>query len=597
MTPSSTKDDTTELSLDGTPNSYQHSKDYIGKPRPIRVILIGCGISGIGAAKLFREKFSGKPVELVIYERQKDVGGTWLQNRHPGCACDVLSHIYAYSWESNPKWSRAYVESPEIWEYFEGRSIAYGVDEFLKLSHKVVGATWQAEKGKWKVGVENTVNGETFFDEAEVLINAGGYLSSWVWPQIPGLESFKGHMTHSAHWDDKYVYNETKTVAVIGSGSSAIQIVPQLQKKVKHLTSFNRSPIWITPEWNAQFAKDGRGTTFSKEQRDHWSSHPEEFFAYRQEVEVDLNNIVDLLYKDTDVQKDARLQAAEDMKKKLEAKEGLAEKLVPDFVVGCRRVTPGTGYLEALAAENVTVQLDQISEIYEEGIKMEDGTLIKVDSIVCATGFDSSYKPAFPVIGLEGKDLREEWKDEPRSYLSIAAANFPNYFIIAGPNFTISNGGLHCNLEVCINYTYKAVEKISKQGIKSMVPKQAAIDDFQEHKDSAMQDMVWTSHCSSWYKNGKTGGKVWGPWCGSSLHFMELMEEPRWEDWDFEYLNRNRFHYLGFRKSSREVLGGDLAYYLKPPTRIAAELQSPEMVQRIDSDKEILSVATVEKPS
>jgi len=211
----------------------------------------------------------------------------------------------------------------------------------------------------------------------------------------------------------------------------------------------------------------------------------------------------------------------------------------------------------------VDVRTDPILEIVPEGVKMRNGDIVRIDALVCATGFDSSYRPAFPVIGRKGIDLRDQWKDDPTSYLSIAAHGFPNYFIIGGPNMSISNGTLLGGLEICIMYVFQAIEKMQREGIKSFDPKQEAVDDFIEHKDAVMEDTVWKSNCSSWYKNSKKDGTVWGPWPGSSLQFMELMAVPRWEDYDIQYVSRNRFQYLGYGKAEREVNGGDLAYYVK----------------------------------
>ncbi|KAK4937018.1 hypothetical protein LTR28_009973, partial [Elasticomyces elasticus] len=174
-----------------------------------------------------------------------------------------------------------------------------------------------------------------------------------------------------------------------------------------------------------------------------------------------------------------------------------------------------------------------------------DGRKFALDAIICATGFDTSFRPFFPVIGPAGRDLRDDWANEPRSYLAVAAAGYPNYF------------------KRCVHYAFDAVEKLRKQNIKCMSPSVSAVNEFQEHKDSLMEDLVWTSGCRSWYKNGHVDDKVWGPWPGSSLHFLELMSKPRWEDWMFEHFGTgNRFAYLGRGKTEREVKDGrDLAWY------------------------------------
>ncbi|KAK1761804.1 hypothetical protein QBC33DRAFT_582134 [Phialemonium atrogriseum] len=548
---------------DGAGSQYRYSHQPLAKPRPIRIIVAGAGLSGIAAVKLFKERFNGQPTELQIYEKNADVGGTWLENRYPGCSCDVPAHAYTFSWEGNPRWSKAYVGAEELFDYFKGRAKAYGVFDFVQLEHRVIGATWNGKAGQWEIEVEDLKTGKTFVDKAEVFINACGFLNKWKWPEIPGLQSFKGHLAHSARWDDSYSF-QGKTVAVIGCGSSAIQIVPKIQPIAKSLISFNRSKTWITPEFAAQVAAASRDEKFSEEQKAAWEKNPEEFLQYRKKIEGTMNQFFDMQYKDSEAQREAFTTNREQMEARL-TKPGLAEKLIPDFALGCRRITPGHGYLEALSADNVEVRTDQILKIVPEGIQMQDGTIFTLDSIICATGFDTSFCPAFPVIGQQGKDLGDVWKDEPRSYLSVTASGFPNYFLASGPNFPLANGALVPCLEQCISYALAAAQKIQREGIKGLTPKPEAVDDFQEHKDALMKDLVWTSGCRSWYKNGKVDGKVWGPWCGSSIQFLELMSTPRWEDYDIEYLTGNRFQFLGAGKTEREESGGDLAYYLQQP--------------------------------
>ncbi|KAH0523187.1 hypothetical protein TsFJ059_008230 [Trichoderma semiorbis] len=485
----------------GSKPTYTVSDQWIGQPRPVRVVIIGAGIGGIAAVKLFRETFQDRPATLVIYEKNHDVGGTWLENRYPGCSVDNPGHTYTYSWEGNPSWSRAYVGAEEVFEYYKGRAKAYGVYEYVNFNHRVIEARWDDYVGQWKLKIEKEGSG-IIEDECEVLINVCGMLNQWKWPSIDGLDTYKGHLVHSAIWNSNYSF-KGKTIGVIGSGSSAIQMVPQLQKEVKSLISFNRSPSWITQEFGAKYIPEGRGLVYSDEQREEWRR--------------------------------------------------------------CRRVTPGHGYLEALTRDNVIVRSDEIRRITPTGIQMVDGTKLALDAIICATGFDNSFRPSFALIGENGVDLRDEWREEPRSYLSVAAAGFPNYFMATGPNFPLANGALVACLEHTLKYAFRAVEKIQTQGVKSVSPTREAVNDFQEHKDAIMEKMVWTSLCRSWYKNGKVDGKVWGPYPGSVPHFFELMGETRWEDFKIEYRTSNRFQYLGRGNTHREVSGGDLAWYVTEP--------------------------------
>ncbi|KAL7943775.1 hypothetical protein V8C42DRAFT_100833 [Trichoderma barbatum] len=547
----------------GAKAAYRVSDQWLGQPRPIRVVVIGAGVGGIAAVKIFREMFKDRPTTLVIYEKNHDVGGTWLENRYPGCSCDNPAHCYSYSWEGNPSWSRVYVGSEELHTFFKGRAKAYGVYEHVRFNHRVTEARWDGSVGRWKLKIENT-SSNIIEDDCEVLINIGGMLNQWKWPSIEGIDTYKGHLVHSAAWDDTYSF-KGKTVGVIGSGSSAIQIVPQIQKEVKSLVSFNRTPTWIAPEFGEAIAQGGREGHFSEEQKTRWANDPNEFVKYRKENEDLSSTYFRFHYKDTPVQEQAYQQTRAAMEKALKGKKDLIAKLVPSFAVGCRRLTPGHGYLEALAEDNVLVISDAIKRITPTGIQMADGTVITLDAIVCATGFDNSYRPSFALIGEGGVDLRDEWKEEPRAYLSVAVPGFPNYFMATGPNFPLANGSLLFSLEQTVRYALRAVEKIQTQGVKSLSPTQAAVDDFQEHKDALMEQLVWTSSCRSWYKNGTVDGKVWGPYPGSVPHFFELMGETRWEDYKIEYNTSNRFQYLGKGTTYREASGGDLSWYVSQP--------------------------------
>ncbi|KAM0251715.1 hypothetical protein ACHAQJ_008036 [Trichoderma viride] len=547
----------------GSKAAYQVSDQWLGQPRPVRVAMIGAGVGGIAAVKLFNEAFKDHPTDLVIYEKNNDVGGTWLENRYPGCSCDIPAHAYTYSWEGNPSWSKPYVGAEEIFEYFKGRAQEYGVFEHVHFNHRVVEAKWNSSLGQWHLKIVNS-NAKIIEDKCEVLINASGPLNNWKWPDIEGIDTYKGFLVHSAAWDPDYSFKE-KTVAIIGAGSSAIQMVPIIQKQAKSLVSFNRSPMWITPEFCAEFAPEGRTSVFSEEQKTYWSNNPNEFLKFRKEVGTSINEFFDLQFKNTPLQEELYQQSREMMEAKLKGKEELASILIPSFAVGCRRVTPGHGYLEALTSDNVIVRNDTIARITPTGVEMADGSHLALDAIICATGFDNSYRPPFAVIGEDGKDLRDEWENEPRSYLSVAVAGYPNYFMATGPNFPLANGSFIACMEQTLRYAFKAVAKIQTQGVKSMSPTRAAVDDFQEHKDAMMEHLVWTSSCRSWYKNGTIDGKVWGPYCGSVPHFMELLGEPRWEDFSIEYKTSNRFQYLGRGKTYREISGGDLAWYITEP--------------------------------
>ena len=537
---------------------YAITHDPIFKKRQMRVVCIGAGVCGIAAAYKYERDL--EDTSFIVYEKNAGVGGTWYENTYPGVACDIPAHRYTFSWEGNPTWSRFYAEGNEILQYFKKCAEKWNLMKYIKLEHQVRSAIWNEDTGKWQLQIENLVTGEMISDECDVVLSAIGVLNNWRWPDIPGLHDFKGRKLHSARWDATYK-SDGDRIAVIGSGSSAIQIVPQLQKTASKLYSFNRSPNWITPEFGAKLASNGRATVFTPEEIQHFKTDKKAFLAFRKSI-INGNDMFKTFYKGSEQQRNAYKNFTQMMRDRLRNDEELCEKLIPKFEVGCKRFTPGEGYLESLIEDNVRVITDGIDCITPTGIRTKSGEEIALDTIVCATGFDVSYRPSFECRGRDGRDLRKEWSAPPRHYMSLAAGGIPNYFIAAGPNCPIANGSLVYALENIVDYTFQCVKKMQTEGIKSMVVKEDVIDEFLEHRDLCMNEMVWSGGCSSWYKKDN---QVSGPWWGSIFHFSDSVRVPRYEDYDVRYIGPNRFRYLGYGRTDRELKGQDLATYLSEP--------------------------------
>jgi cation diffusion facilitator CzcD-associated flavoprotein CzcO len=252
------------------------------------------------------------------------------------------------------------------------------------------------------------------------------------------------------------------------------------------------------------------------------------------------------------------------MAQRLNHDPDLTAKLIPTWEVGCRRATPGPGYLEAYTRPNVSLVTDSIASIEATGIRTTDGQLHEFDAIVCATGFDVSHRPPWPLIGLNGLTLSEAWKDEPLSYLSLAAPQFPNFMMFSGPNAPVGHGSLMAGLGWCADWMCQWLRKISAEDIKSVVPKASAAEEFNAYADEIMQTLVWSGGCSSWYKNHRQDGKVTAVWAGSVLGFREMVEKIRPEDFDVVYRSRNRFRFMGNGRTRREYdPNADLAFYLE----------------------------------
>ncbi|KAJ5818015.1 Flavin-binding monooxygenase-like family protein [Penicillium riverlandense] len=553
----------------------------IHQPRRIRIIVIGAGISGIAFAYKIKAL---ENVEYQIYEKNEDVGGTWFESRYPGCSCDIPAHSYTYPWVGNPNWSRLYAGAEEIWKFYRDRAEEYGVYETTKFNHKVVGATWNEENGRWMIKVEDLKTGLATEDSAEVLINCAGVLNKWKWPDIQGLQSFGGTLVHSARYPQELDL-AGKTVGVIGAGSSGIQIVPTIQPIVKALISFNRSPTWIAPQFAGHLASAGRQTMYTEEEKERFRNDPEQLLKYRQEIDQVINSRFPNFYKGSEEQKASRAIVEKGMRERLSKMDPeLREKLIPDFDVGCRRVTPGDGYLEALQEPNVQVVRTRIQEVNEESIVTADGISHAVDVIIAATGYDTSYVPPFPLVGRNGVDLGKRWAQTgAEAYLTCAVPDMPNYFseytlskgealrtfsyvilvtVVVGPNTPISNGSLMPAIESQLEFALTFAKKIQRESVKSVVVSQQATTEFNDHKDAVMELLTFSGNCNSWYKGGTSNGRITGPWCGSLNHFLESIAEPRLQDFEFTYDHGNRFEYLGRGLSRKDVEKKDLAWYI-----------------------------------
>ncbi|KAK4997011.1 hypothetical protein LTR66_003501 [Elasticomyces elasticus] len=521
--------------------------------RDMRVICIGAGASGLCFAyKLQRsfEKFS-----LTVYEKNAEVSGTWYENKYPGCACDVPAHNYTYSWEPKLDWTAVYAGSAEINKYFNDFAVKNGLHKYCTVSHQVVGAHWDDKKGHWEVQITDLKTGDIVNDQCDILINAAGILNAWKWPDLPGLSEFKGKLIHSANWDNT-VELEGKHVGLIGNGSSGIQILPAIQPKVASLTTFIRNPTWVSPVQGLE------QHVYSEQEKDDFKNKSGLLLEYRKQNETALDTLIELFMANSQAQKDTRVLMTDQMKEKL-GDEFLATKLIPQWGVGCRRLTPGINYLETLTAHNVKVVCGEIEVVTKRGCVCDDGNEYPLDVLICATGFDTSFRPRFPIVGLNGVDLREQWSKESLGYLGIAASNIPNYFVFLGPSCPIGNGPVISAIEAQADYMLMFCDRWQTENIHSFAPKQEAVDDFVEFTDDYMKKTVWDENCRSWYKNNSSSARVSALWPGSSLHYMEFMSYVRYDDWDVKY-DGNRFAVLGNGLSQTEVdFSADWAYYIR----------------------------------
>lgn len=361
-----------------------------------------------------------------------------------------------------------------------------------------------------------------------------------------------------------------KRIGIIGSGSSAIQIIPKLQKlSGTQLACFIRSKTWISPPFG-QTIQDELGMTsitFSEQQKKRFREDAEYFQDFRLKIESGGNQVHALTIKGTKMQEGAMKQFEETMKERLKKRPEYYDWLKPDFAPGCRRLTPGPGFLEALVEDNVDFIRDGISRIESNGVVTADGKLHEIDVLVCATGFHTAAPPPFPVVGVQGAGLGDHWNGRAETYMSFATDKFPNFYIMLGPNAAIGTGSLTLMIESVGAYIVKCIRKQQKENIKSMVIKAGRVQDFTRYVDAYFKGTVFMDECKSWYRKGD---QVTGLWPGSTLHCIEALRSPRWEDYEYEYLiekddgGENQLSWLGNGWSVNQIEERDLAWYLLP---------------------------------
>ncbi|OJJ42184.1 hypothetical protein ASPZODRAFT_2122686 [Penicilliopsis zonata CBS 506.65] len=532
------------------------------QPRQLRIVCIGAGFSGLTLAYKLQHENPLSFVDWVVYEKNRDVGGTWFENIYPGVGCDVPAHSYVFPFAPNPEWSQCYAKGDEIEQYILDTADRFGLKERVVLNTRLEKSVWNEETGKWALQLRR--DDVVIHDEADVLINAGGILNRWQMPDIPGLGDFKGRVIHTAAWDKTYDWTD-KRVAVIGNGSSGLQVVPALQPRAAKLVNFIRQPTWVSMSLCPDVTRDGKGTNFAytEEEKKTFREDPAAFLKYRKRVENSdrVNTVYRLMLTGSEL--NGMLSAAVDdlMRSKLAGNPELIDRLIPQTEVGCRRLSPGDGYLEALQESNAGWCFDKIECITPTGIRTSDGAEHEFDLIVCATGFETSFVPGWEMMGRDGRTPAKDWAETPQAYFSLCAGGMPNYFVFAGPNCPIGHGSVPQMLGWSVDYALKWVEKMAKEDIKSVCVKDTAVQQYNRHAQATLNNTVWSTGCAAWYNNGKA---VTAMYPGSVLHFKESISNIRGEDFDIKYATSDPFGYLGNGELQWERDEGvDLGFYLK----------------------------------
>ncbi|KAL1412339.1 hypothetical protein Q8F55_000083 [Vanrija albida] len=549
--------------------------------REYKVIFIGAGLLGIHFAARIQQY--GLGIRPVVYERNPDVGGTWYNNTYPGVACDVPSHGYTLSWAPWAGWSRFQAPGADCQKYAEFAASKTNIRDITRFNTRVLSAAWDEAAAEWVVELEDVVTGDKFTDRAPVLINGSGLLSQPSTPRLKGMESFKGRQLHSATWN-KVPTSELKglRVALVGAGSSSLQILPEIQREAAHVDQYIRSETWVvTPfgadaraaHWGLDLMKaltlddpEYANPYYTDEHKATFRADPEAVHKHRKAI----LNTTNKMFTDglTEIVSPSREQAealyVQMTKDKLAKKPELLDLFLPKWSIGCRRLTPAVGYFQAVTSDNVDVVRTSVVEVTPTGLVGADGKTREYDAIIWATGFDTTFYPSFSVTGRNGTPL---YPEEARAYLTAHAEDMPNYFTVAGPGLMSFNGDFLGGLERILDHILKFVFKLQRERYQSVCVHTDAVVDFTAYLDEYLKRTVHTQGCSSWYKNGSKDGKVRAIWCGTSLHLFDALLEPCWEEFDWtRYPNErqglHRFDWIGNGRTVSEVSGGDHSFYV-----------------------------------
>ncbi|GGM59673.1 flavin-containing monooxygenase [Dactylosporangium sucinum] len=468
----------------------------------VRVAVVGAGFGGLGAA--IRLKQHGHH-DFVVFERSGELGGTWRDNGYPGCACDVPSHVYSYSFALNPRWSNTYSPQPEIWDYLRRVADRYDLRPSIRFGTEVRQASWDGAAKRWRI---ETSGGDW---TADVLISAGGPLNEPVVPKLAGLETFRGETFHSARWNHDADL-AGKRVAVIGTGASAIQIVPAIQPVVGRLSLFQRTPAWVIPRQERPL----RAWEHWMYRRIPGSQRLMRTIVYWQ-VEA---TVIGFLRPW--VMRYAQRLALLNLRRAVRD-PGLRAKLTPDYALGCKRVLKSNTYYPALTRDNVDLVTDPIAEVRPHGIVTRDGTEHPADVIVFGTGFHVTDLPiAERIRGRDGRSLAEVWQGSPRAYRGTTVAGFPNLFLLLGPNTGLGHNSVVLMIESQLNYVMAALDRMRARRLATVEPRPEAQQRYVERVDRRMASTVWaTGGCQSWYLDST--GRNSTLWPGSTWRYRQRM--------------------------------------------------------------------------
>ena len=470
------------------------------------IAIVGGGFGGVGAAAMLRREGYE---DVTVFEKDERVGGVWEKNTYPGAACDIPSHLYEFSFAPN-SWSRRFSPGAEIRAYIEGVARRFGVLDKVRTGTEVKSASWDESRGRWSLETSAGPH------EADVVIAACGQLSVPKVPPIAGLESFEGPAFHTAEWDHDAEL-EGKRVAVIGTGCSAIQVVPAIQPEVARLDVYQRSPGWTFPKNDFEYSPRARAL-LKRVPLLHRVDRA--LVGATQEVGAAAMTsrqwLLPLLRAVAKRQIDSAISDPE-----------LRRKVTPSDEIGCKRIMLTDDWYSALAQPNVDLVAERIDAVTPGGIRDASGVERPADAIVLATGFAShDFVAPMEVAGSDGRSLTEEWGEVPRAYLGLTVPGFPNMFLLYGPNTNGGTGSVVNTIECGIGHVLAALREMEARGAGRIEVRREAAAEFDRDLRAALAKTVWHSGCSNWYVDEKGNDPSQWPWLWRTYRRRTARLEP-----------------------------------------------------------------------
>jgi cation diffusion facilitator CzcD-associated flavoprotein CzcO len=479
----------------------------------ISIGIIGAGPGGLALGiMLSRARFDN----FTIFDREDGVGGTWRINTYPGLACDVKSHLYSYSFDLNADWSRLWSGQPEILDYFQRCADKYGLRPHLRLSTGVKAAQWDPDSLLWCL---TTASGEQH--HFNVVVSAVGLFTRPLLPDLTEEEPFTGTLMHSSRWDHS-IPLDGKRIAVLGTGSTASQLIPELAKVADTVYSVQRSPTWILPKPDRHYT-----------QRERWLFAHLPFAKKLYRARLWLRSESNIAVIEHGSEKTEQFKAvALGLLEKTVDDEDLRRKLTPEHPMGCKRLVFSSDYLPALTQPNVEVVTSPARSLRAGSLVTDDGTEREVDLVVCATGYAAAdYLAELDVIGEHGVTLREVWRDGAHAYLGMAVPGFPNFFMLYGPNTNVGSNSVIFILEAQARYIVRALRYLRRRGKGYVAVRPTALAEFVAKIDRWMVGTVWTTQCSNYFR--APNGRVVTQWPRSARTFWGMTRRFRPSDFRF----------------------------------------------------------------